>query len=74
MNKIPFSLFPSLVFFLFHFSLAADEPRPEKSKVRLQLDAMRGKPAPKLDLKGGSIRNRFRGKTSWGRSWFSISG
>jgi cytochrome c biogenesis protein CcmG/thiol:disulfide interchange protein DsbE len=52
MKKIPFSLFATLVFFLFHFSLAADEPRPENSKVRPQLDAMQGKPAPKLGLEG----------------------
>ena len=52
MKKIIFPLLTSACLFLFHFSLAADEPRPENSKVRSQLDAMQGKPAPKLGLKG----------------------
>ena len=52
MKIISFPLLTSAFLFLFHFSLAADEPRPENSKVRPQLDAMQGKPAPKLGLKG----------------------
>src|SRR4029079_26990 len=31
-------------------TLAADAPRPEDSKVRSELDAMQGKPAPALHL------------------------
>jgi cytochrome c biogenesis protein CcmG/thiol:disulfide interchange protein DsbE len=52
MKKIIFPLLTSACLFLFHFCLAADEPRPENSKVRPQLDAMQGKPAPKLGLEG----------------------
>ena len=42
----------SAVLFLFQFSLAADEPRLENSKVRFQLDVMQGQIAPKLGLEG----------------------
>ena len=52
MKKIIFPLLTSAVLFLFQFHLTADEPRPENSKVRPQLDAMQGKPAPKLGLDG----------------------
>ena len=52
MKKIIFPLLTFAVLFLFQFHLTADEPRPENSKVRPQLDAMQGKPAPKLGLEG----------------------
>jgi cytochrome c biogenesis protein CcmG/thiol:disulfide interchange protein DsbE len=52
MKKIIFPLLTSAVLFLFQFSLAADEPRLENSKVRFQLDVMQGQIAPKLGLEG----------------------
>ena len=45
-------LLASLAFFSFTATLLADAPRLESGKTREALDAMQGKPAPELVLKG----------------------
>ena len=47
--KLPFAAFCVALLFAWNVT-AADAPAPEASKVRAELEAMQGQPAPALDL------------------------